>query len=86
MGELMGGSQREERLDVLERRLAELGLPKEPYWWYLELRKYGSGTSLPQGRRKIGSSKCLRRRKVTLSVEGVWGRVCSAARGLRVGV
>jgi len=46
VGELMGGSQREERLDVLERRLEELGLPKEPYWWYLELRKYGSGASL----------------------------------------
>ena len=42
VGELIGGSQREERLDVLERRLEELGLNKEDYWWYLELRKYGS--------------------------------------------
>ena len=42
VGELIGGSQREERLDVLESRLAELGLNKEDYWWYLELRKYGS--------------------------------------------
>jgi hypothetical protein len=43
----MGGSQREERLDVLKRRLAEVGLPEEPYWWYLELRKYGSGNQRP---------------------------------------
>lgn len=42
IGELMGGSQREERLDVLESRLAELDLNKEDYWWYLELRKYGT--------------------------------------------
>ncbi len=42
IGELIGGSQREERLDVLERRIEELGLKKEDYWWYLELRKYGS--------------------------------------------
>ena len=41
VGELIGGSQREERLDVLEARLAELGLNKEDYWWYLDLRKYG---------------------------------------------
>jgi len=42
VGELIGGSQREERLDVLEKRMDELGLDKENYWWYLELRKYGS--------------------------------------------
>lgn len=41
IGEIIGGSQREERLDVLEARMAELGLAKEDYWWYLELRKYG---------------------------------------------
>ncbi len=41
VGELIGGSQREERLDVLEARMEELGLDKESYWWYLELRKYG---------------------------------------------
>ncbi|MCY6371415.1 asparagine--tRNA ligase [Clostridium ganghwense] len=41
VGELIGGSQREERLDVLEKRIEELGLEKEDYWWYLELRKYG---------------------------------------------
>lgn len=42
IGELIGGSQREERLDVLEKRLKELDLNKEDYWWYLELRKYGT--------------------------------------------
>ncbi len=42
VGEIIGGSQREERLDVLEARLRKAGLPAEDYWWYLELRKYGS--------------------------------------------
>jgi asparaginyl-tRNA synthetase len=42
VGELMGGSQREERLDVLERRIEDNGLEKESYWWYLDLRRYGS--------------------------------------------
>ncbi len=42
IGELIGGSAREERLDVLERRIEELGLPKEEYWWYLDLRRFGS--------------------------------------------
>ena len=41
VGEIIGGSQREERLDILEARMEELGLNKEDYWWYLELRKYG---------------------------------------------
>ncbi len=41
IGELIGGSQREERLDVLERRIEEMGMDVEDYWWYLELRKYG---------------------------------------------
>lgn len=41
IGEIIGGSQREERLDVLEKRMEELGLNKEDYWWYLDLRKYG---------------------------------------------
>ncbi len=41
VGELIGGSQREERIDLLEKRMEELGLQKEDYWWYLELRKYG---------------------------------------------
>ncbi|MBI5519751.1 MAG: asparagine--tRNA ligase [Desulfovibrio sp.] len=42
IGELCGGSQREERLDVLARRMAEYGLPEEPYWWYLDTRRFGS--------------------------------------------
>jgi asparaginyl-tRNA synthetase len=41
VGEIIGGSQREERLDVLEKRMEEMELNKEDYWWYLELRKYG---------------------------------------------
>ncbi len=41
IGEIIGGSQREERLDVLLDRIHELGLKEEDYWWYLELRKYG---------------------------------------------
>ena len=41
VGELIGGSQREERLELLEKRMDELGLDKNSYWWYLELRKYG---------------------------------------------
>ncbi|MFN2358785.1 MAG: asparagine--tRNA ligase [Desulfotignum sp.] len=42
IGELIGGSQREERLDVLQARMAQMGLPEEPYWWYLDSRRYGS--------------------------------------------
>ncbi len=41
VGEIIGGSQREERLDMLEQRMQELGLPSEDYWWYLDLRRYG---------------------------------------------
>lgn len=42
IGEIIGGSQREERLDVLEARMNELGMDPEDYWWYLDLRRYGS--------------------------------------------
>lgn len=42
IGELIGGSQREDRLDVLEDRLDHEGLNKEDYWWYLDLRRFGS--------------------------------------------
>jgi asparaginyl-tRNA synthetase len=42
IGEIIGGSQREERLDYLKKRMAELGLKEEDYAWYLDLRKYGS--------------------------------------------
>ncbi len=41
VGEIIGGSQREERLDLLENRMKELKLNPEDYWWYLDLRKYG---------------------------------------------
>ncbi|HZZ27816.1 MAG TPA: asparagine--tRNA ligase [Pirellulales bacterium] len=42
VGEIIGGSQREERLDVLQQRMQEQGLNPEPYWWYLDLRRYGT--------------------------------------------
>ncbi len=42
VGEIIGGSQREERLDVLEGRMRELGLDPEHYWWYLDLRRFGT--------------------------------------------
>jgi asparaginyl-tRNA synthetase len=42
VGEIIGGSQREERLEVLERRIVAAGLPVEDYWWYLDLRRYGT--------------------------------------------
>ena len=41
IGEIIGGSQREERLDILKARMDEMGLEEKDYWWYLELRKYG---------------------------------------------
>ena len=41
IGEIIGGSQREERLDLLEARIQELGMKPEDYWWYLDLRRYG---------------------------------------------
>ena len=42
IGEIIGGSQREERLELLEGRIAELGMKPEDYWWYCDLRRYGS--------------------------------------------
>jgi len=42
VGEIIGGSQREERLDLLELRMDELGIAKEPLWWYLDSRRWGS--------------------------------------------
>ena len=41
VGEIIGGSQREERLDLLEQRMKEMHLNQEDYWWYLDLRRYG---------------------------------------------
>ena len=42
IGEIIGGSQREERLDVLDSRIEEMGLDREVYWWYRDLRRYGT--------------------------------------------
>lgn len=42
IGEIIGGSQREERLEVLDARIAEMGLDPEIYWWYRDLRRYGT--------------------------------------------
>jgi len=42
IGEIIGGAQREERLDVFDQRLRELGMSAEPYWWYRDLRRYGT--------------------------------------------
>ncbi|MDX9910279.1 MAG: asparagine--tRNA ligase [Phycisphaerales bacterium] len=42
IGEIIGGSQREERLEVLDARIREMGLPFEEYWWYRDLRRYGT--------------------------------------------
>ena len=42
IGEIIGGSQREERLELLESRIKELGMNPEDYWWYCDLRRYGS--------------------------------------------
>ena len=42
IGEIIGGSQREERRDRLDRRMEELHMNKENYWWYRDLRRYGS--------------------------------------------
>lgn len=42
VGELIGGSQREERLEMLEKRMDDMGFEKDEYWWYLDLRRYGT--------------------------------------------
>jgi asparaginyl-tRNA synthetase len=42
VGEIVGGSQREHRLDMLRRRMARAGLDEKTYWWYLDLRRFGS--------------------------------------------
>ena len=42
IGEIIGGSQREERIDILEARIKELGMDPKDYWWYCDLRRYGS--------------------------------------------
>ena len=42
VGEIIGGSQREERLSVIEKRMAEMAMDKNDYWWYLESRQFGT--------------------------------------------
>jgi len=42
IGEIIGGSQREERLEVLDKRMVEMGLNPQDYWWYRDLRRYGT--------------------------------------------
>jgi asparaginyl-tRNA synthetase len=42
VGEIIGGSQREDRQDILVQRMHDVGLDEKPYWWYLDLRRYGS--------------------------------------------
>ena len=42
IGEIIGGSQREDNLEILQNKIKELGMNEEDYWWYLDLRKYGS--------------------------------------------
>lgn len=56
VGEIIGGSQREERLDVLGERMAEQGLKAENYWWYLDLRRYGT---VPHSGFGLGLERCL---------------------------
>ncbi len=56
VGEIIGGSQREERLDVLQERMAEQGLRAENYWWYLDLRRYGT---VPHSGFGLGLERCV---------------------------
>lgn len=56
IGEIIGGSQREERLDVFDERLAEMGLSKEDYSWYRDLRRYGS---VPHGGFGLGFERLV---------------------------
>ena len=56
IGEIIGGSQREDRLDILTNRIKEMGLKEEDYWWYLELRKYGGTRHAGFG---LGFERCV---------------------------
>lgn len=56
IGEIIGGSQREERLNILCKRMEELHLKKEDYWWYLDLRKYGGTRHAGFG---LGFERCI---------------------------
>ncbi len=56
VGEIIGGSQREERIDVLRSRMEELELDEKDYWWYLDLRKYGGAKHAGFG---LGFERCV---------------------------
>ena len=56
IGEIVGGSQREERLHVLDMRLKEMNLPIENYWWYRDLRRYGT---VPHAGFGLGLERCV---------------------------
>ena len=56
VGEIIGGSQREERYDVLKARMDELGLKQEDYWWYMDLRRYGGTRHAGFG---LGFERCV---------------------------
>lgn len=56
IGEIIGGSQREERLEVLEQRMRGCGLTPEDYWWYLDLRRYGT---VPHAGFGLGLERCV---------------------------
>jgi asparaginyl-tRNA synthetase len=56
IGEIIGGSQREERLDALDRRIDEMRLPREHYWWYRDLRRYGT---VPPAGFGLGFERCI---------------------------
>ncbi|MBN1942422.1 MAG: asparagine--tRNA ligase [Phycisphaerae bacterium] len=55
-GEIIGGSQREHRLDVLEGRMSDCGLNRDDYWWYLDLRRYGG---IPHAGFGLGLERCV---------------------------
>ena len=56
IGEIIGGSERESNLDVLLSRISELGLNKDDYWWYLDIRTYGS---VPQSGFGLGFERAV---------------------------
>ena len=60
IGEIIGGSQREERLDVLDRRMEEMHLDQKAYWWYRDLRRYGT---VPEGSKMQPHRRRDRRRE-----------------------
>ena len=56
IGEIIGGAQREERLDMLDKRIQEMDLPVEHYWWYRDLRRYGT---VPHAGFGLGFDRCV---------------------------